>query len=345
MSRTVSVKKLHFHRSEVEQALPTDGSPAPPPPTAQEASVSVPPRSRYAHFTDPYRHRAHGRMLDTTGHDLEEANKDTAHAIFWQRSMLCPNRRPTPGGDPVHLENCQICEGRQLVSWDTVEIRVTVNPVSWEDHFYMSGRYEEGVVRLTFPAGRMPQKYDRIVMRDHVRIYDEVLHQPQSGRPQVYKLQFAPIYVASAAAMVDIKEWPTPYAPPHAHDQGKALLQIPHDQIRILEGEDRRVYVEMPIPRGSAISFVYLCRPEFLIEKIESFVREFYDTTPPSQVQTWEMDQVESGEQGWNITAVARLLFQEDSNKRGEDQEGHWTEDEGSHLRSGLNEDIPNKPG
>lgn len=337
MSKLVSSQRLVSHL-DVDGPL-EGGDRVPSPPTERDMQRYVPERKRYGHLTDPYFHRGMARKLDRQGGDLNEANTDVSSDAIWYRAAFCPNRTVDPNGDPSHVGNCEFCGGRGFVYWETKKVQVSVSPISFEQHFQMSGTYEEGLMKMVFPSGKTPQRGDKVELLDEARIYDEVLHRQVRGEPGVYRLQFEPLRVERAFVTIPRKEWPLPTSPPGDPTSHLAMLEIPHDNFRLLN--DRKVAVEVTIPRGAAITFIYFCRPVFLLEKVLNFSREFFRHVPRDQIQAWTLEQIESPEQGWPLATVARLMWQQDSNERANDNTGHWRDRDGTALKSRTGALLP----
>ena len=321
-----------------------------PPPPGDQALASDASRPLYGHLTDPFFQRGLGRQLDKSGSDLEHVNQDQGVPARWSRNMFCPNRYATPGGHPEHPAKCDICKRNGFLYWSEEEVTVSVQPLSWEDQFYYGGATVDGRVRINFPAGKTPRKLDKVRLYDEAILYDEVLPRNKSGTRQLFKLQFEPRYLVKAAVSVRREDYPTASLPYGDSDDPYVLLWIDREQLEIVgPPSDRVVQVIGAIPPSSAITIIYYCVPEFYVESVRTMHRGFYANTPTRVIQKWDLEQIESTEGSWNISAVCALLTQRDDNEAnsetyaGGPDQGPYGQHDGERMLSNVGSDISGK--
>lgn len=293
-------------------------------------------RPPYSHLTDEYFQRGLERKLDRTGSDLDQIVKDYSTKVTWQRSARCPNAKVARGGNTVHQMNCSLCKDRLYVYWAEEEVDVTLNKMDLEQSYYTFGRLVSGSVNVIFPAGKIPNFWDRVVLHQDMSIYSEVVptaNQNPKAESLEFDLRYDPIRVEKALISLPRKYWPMDNLPPGWSSDREALLTIGRESLSITSDGKVRVEGNLP-PQAEAITFVYWYHPIFTIIDVKQIARsELLTDIQKSKLQSMPLEEFEDpGRSGWPIAATGILDYLPEANETGRDEKNIYRSDKGDKL-------------
>lgn len=328
---------------------PEPGFPRPPPPPGAEILKHDLPRREYSHLSDPFWNRGQDVRPDKSGSDLEQMRRTQTVAASWSRTAWCPNRYVTAHGTPEHVMACPLCNNDGVITWSVRPVQVSIHSISWENQFHMTGQVIQGLVKLTFPSGAVPQRLDRVQLLDEAILHNEVLHREPSGASPIFRLQLVPRYLVAAILAVPRDEYPGAEVPGDPQDPFVPLILDSRHMTIIGDGSDRKVMLLGTVPRSAAVTFVYYGIPEFIVAHVQGVNRDFFSEVPLRELRRYTLDQIESTETSHPAVVVAKLIVQDDHNNAGAEAQGadgevgHYTAYQGRALLSSTGENIDQK--
>lgn len=307
------------------------------------SELFLPPRKEFSHYSNDYFQRMFARKLDRSGKDFNQVLDDHETPVIWQRASTCPNRDAKPGSRPQHVADCPLCRGEGYVYWDNQEISVVMRGMDVSTHFYMYGSYMSGTVEFVFPGGKVPNTWDRIILKEDMSLFSEDVFIPEgtesAGKSIKLRVRFPPIRVEKVLFAVKRENWPTSDLPPIPDGADVGIYEIGSDQLKP-EAGSHFITVFGATPPAYSAAVVYWYRPQFVVIEVKNLSREAFDDITVEQFQELTKEQFESARRGWPITVVAQYDFLQNRTDISQDTTGHFTNYDGNYLRDGRNQDI-----
>ncbi len=140
--------------------------------------------------------------------EFDKLLETKGYLVTWEKAAFCPNI-PRDGVAPGrHDINCDLCDARGFVYFESCDTEMLVQAVKLSQQYQSQGRWDVGMVLVTARPGYKISWRDRIVLRNGTARFTELVCRQPLGTPDV--LKYVPLcveYVAWAGRDKTIAEF------------------------------------------------------------------------------------------------------------------------------------------